>query len=38
MLGFLLITGAIVGVAIGAFGHPKIYRSVFGGKGRSLDH
>jgi hypothetical protein len=38
MLGPLLIFGAVIGVAIGALGHPKIYRGIFGGPPRSDDH
>ena len=38
MLGPLIVIGAIIGILIGALGHPKIYRGVFGGPLGSDDH
>ena len=38
MLGPLLVAGFISGFVIAALGHPKIYRAIFGGPDRSLDH
>tara|TARA_Y100000052_G_scaffold27588_1_gene36947 strand:- start:4642 stop:4773 length:132 start_codon:yes stop_codon:yes gene_type:complete len=38
LFGFLLISGTFFGLVIAALGHPKIYRAVFGGRKKSLDH
>ena len=38
MLGPLLLLGAVAGIVIGALGHPKIYRGLFGGLLGSDDH
>ncbi|WP_293620113.1 hypothetical protein [Ponticaulis sp.] len=38
MFAFLLISGLILGLVIAMLGHPKIYRAIFGGSARSLDH
>ena len=36
--GFLMITGAVAGLAIGALSHPKFYAAVFKKKPESADH
>lgn len=38
MLGPLVLVGYIAGFTIAALGHPKIYRLIFGGPEKSLDH
>ncbi len=38
MLGPLVLIGYIAGFTIAALGHPGIYRMIFGGPRRSLDH
>ncbi|WP_018146632.1 hypothetical protein [Henriciella marina] len=35
---FLLITGTLAGLAIGALSHPKFHAAVFGGPAGSADH
>ncbi len=38
MLAFLLIIGTVLGLTIGALGHPAFYNLVFGGGEESADH